>query len=78
MDKGIQTLRWDDVRDTVKSLQPELGTLIDNLNPDKSFRLYKVSYPFGSPIVHQGLFHVPLADGSIVPINSDRVEWINR
>jgi hypothetical protein len=66
---NIQKFSWKDIRKQVYNVNPILVDTIDALDPDQ-FYLYKVSYPYGSVIVENGIFQIPLPDGSIVPLDN--------
>src|SRR4051812_3028323 len=69
----IQKVYWQDVRAQVAELQPEFARLADELDPGKEFPLYKVSYPYGSIIVEDGVCYYPLSDGEYVTIQDPRL-----
>ena len=70
MDKqniGFQKLYWEDVRDQVRSVNPQLAGIIDNINPGKDYPLVKASYRFGDLIVEDGHANLPTQDGTLLP-----------
>jgi len=67
---SIQALQWQDARDDVIKVNPQLASIIDELDPDKKFLLFKAKYPFGSHITHNGKIYFPCTDGSIQPLDS--------
>lgn len=75
---SVQEVQWSDVRDDINSLNPELVRVIDQLDPDPSYGLFRVRYPFGAMILHGSTFFIPTPDGSdIVPITDERIpqDW---
>ena len=64
---------WKDFRDDLFAVNPDLTAIIDEMDPDKSFRLYKIRYPYGSEIVKSGEFYLPNSDGKIVSINDKTI-----
>lgn len=74
MKGNVIKVKWQDVRKTVNSVNPSLAKTIDRLDPNETFPLYKVSYPYGATIVNKGLFYIPLENGDIVPIDSPNVD----
>jgi hypothetical protein len=64
----LQILTWQDAREDVKQVNPELASIIDNINPDDSYKLYRVRYPFGAMICTEGTVNVPSQSHGIVPI----------
>ncbi len=67
---AIQTVLWRDVRDTIYVTNPDLAKIIDDIDPPDSFRLYKINYNYGDPIVHKGNFMLPNSRGELKDINS--------
>jgi hypothetical protein len=70
---SIETLHWQDVRDNVAKVQPELAKIIDEIDPGKEFLLFKARYPFGARIAHQGRFYFPTNAGTVEAIESPNV-----
>ena len=69
MDKAKLTkVTWQEIRAKVAKVNLPLANAIDHLDPSDDFTLYKVSYPFGSNILENGVLSIPLPDGKIVPI----------
>jgi hypothetical protein len=69
----IKKVYWNEVRDRVERVTPEFAALVDELDPGKNFPLFLATYPYGDVIVDQGLFYVPLEDGTLVPVNDPQV-----
>src|SRR5579883_2293481 len=65
---SIKKITWKDIHHKVQEINPTLAKTVDALNPGDDFALYKASYPYGSVIVENGIFHLPLANGTLVPI----------
>lgn len=63
---SIEVLGWKAVRKSFLSVNPILGKIIDDLNPDPSFTFFKLSYPFGSEILKEGILQLPNKDGELV------------
>jgi hypothetical protein len=70
----IQQVYWKDIREKVISVNPQLGKVIDEINPGSEFPLYFASYPYGSPIVNEGVFYLPDNQGEVVPIDDSRID----
>lgn len=64
----IECLTWSEARPLVKDVNPAFTEVVDEINPPHNYHLYKVSYPFGSEIVKNGLFHLPYQNTTI-PVN---------
>ena len=64
---------WKDFKDDFLAVNPDITGIINNLDPDDSYKLYKIRYPYGSEIVKSGEFYLPNADGKIVSINDKSI-----
>lgn len=64
----LQILIWQDVRESVKQVNPKLAAIIDGISPDDSYKLYRVRYPFGAMIFTEGTVNIPNQSHEIVPI----------
>ncbi len=69
----FQEVFWEDVRDEVYKLNPELAKICDQISPGKEYSLLKVRYPYGATIVDKGEFHFPSPDGTLLSLKDDRV-----
>ncbi|MEM9243491.1 MAG: hypothetical protein AAGA27_05475 [Pseudomonadota bacterium] len=67
----LKSLSWADVRNDIAKINPELAGIIDDISPNKQYRLYKASYPYGSYIVKQGYLQLPNNHGRTVPLSDD-------
>jgi len=54
----MQEQTWNDVREDVTKVNPELAHIIDNLAPDNSYILYRLKYPFGKMIFNNGIVNI--------------------
>lgn len=70
---SIQKVFWKDVRNEVAQVNPSLSSIIDDIDPSNDYALYKASYPYGSVIIENGIFHIPLSDGSIAPLHDQLI-----
>lgn len=62
---------WADVRQGVSLLNPRFAEIIDSISPDESYRLYKVSYPYGASILEKGRLFLPAAsEKNLLPLSS--------
>jgi len=71
---SIQKVYWSDVRQAIAKVNPGLAKVLDELQPGEDLPLYRACYPYGSTVIDSGLFHVPLPDGSVAPIDDPRVD----
>lgn len=70
MKADVKSLCWQDIRDKVHKVNPEFATIVDKLNPDKSYVVYDVTYPFGAKIFNEGILNIPDRNGSLIPITN--------
>ncbi len=63
---------WEYVADSVSNLNPELGAIINDLSPDKKFRLYMGRYDYGDMMVKNGTFRVQ-HDGEFYPLGDSHL-----
>ncbi len=64
---------WDEVRDEVYKVNPELASICDELSPGKKHPLIRLSYPYGSTIVDKGEFYFPSQDNELISIKDNRL-----
>ena len=55
MERDVKVTHWAEVRAEVEKANPELTKLIDQLNPNKTYKLIKARYLFGDLIVENGI-----------------------
>ncbi len=65
----ITELTWDEIAKEVDAVNSELATLINELSPDKSYKLYRVRYKYGSEALHEGILHLPNEQGDMQSIH---------
>lgn len=70
---NIKKITWKDIRKQIFKVNPDLAATIDDLDPGNDLTLYKASYPYGSLILENGIFQIPLDDGQVVPFHDPRV-----
>lgn len=70
----FEELKWRDVRLTVKEIAPDMFVAIERLNPDDSYRLFRVRYPFGTQMfAEDGVCQIPNKKGQLIPLNDASV-----
>lgn len=75
----LEQVFWEDVREEVLLLNPELAEICDEINPGKKYPLIKLHYPWGSNIIEQGKLFLPTKDKGLVSIDSPEVpEFIRK
>lgn len=72
-DYHFKILKWEDVRTSVKKVNPELAEIIDRINPDKRYPLIKASYRFGDLIVKDGVTQLPDKNGTLLPLTDPSI-----
>jgi hypothetical protein len=65
---------WEDVREEVMNVNPELANIIDQISPNKKYFLIKASYCFGDLIVKDGITQFPIADDNLLPASDKRIQ----
>ena len=55
----LSTGNWHSVKAKIAALNPHLATLIEALALDDSYRFYTARYPYGVPLLKQGVFYLP-------------------
>lgn len=69
----IEELTWKKARAAVTKKNPELARLLDALNPEDEYTLFKVNYPFGSEILKEGKLHIPNSKGTLVSLENSQI-----
>lgn len=69
----ILTLTWEDVRDNFIKANPALAKIIDKLDPNGRFPIFKAKYPFGAPIASGGKIYLPNQQGKVAPIDAPTI-----
>lgn len=70
----IEVLHWDGIRGDVQQLDKTLAGIIDNINPDKRHKLFRITYSFGDLILKDGLLQIPYDNGGVLPLTDVRVD----
>ena len=73
MNKNFVPMIWADIRSVVKKLNSELSDIIDEINPTKSFKIYRATYSFGSEYVKDGRLYLPNEDGTLTLLSDSKV-----
>jgi hypothetical protein len=60
MNREVSLVTWKDVRADVLEINKELGTIIDAIDPDDSYKFVKASYLYGDVYVKNGEVQVPV------------------
>lgn len=70
---SMEELGWKAIRQPFLSINPTLGKIIDDLDPDPSFTFFKLSYPFGSEILKNGILQLPNEKGDLVSFYDNQI-----
>jgi len=70
---SVQKCYWADVRKEITKLNSDFARIIDDIDPGKKFRLYRIKYRYGSEIVRKGVFHIPNDQGKLIPITEPSI-----
>lgn len=71
---GLIKCSWNDVRNSVSLVNPELKEIIDDLSPSNDHALYMSEYPYGALIVENGVFRVMNDAGKLVPLYHSSID----
>lgn len=68
-----QELAWDEVRScVVNTCSKDLVSIMDEINPDPSYKFFKIIYPFGTQLVTDGLAKFPLNKNTLALVTDHR------
>ncbi|WP_375326742.1 hypothetical protein [Candidatus Tisiphia endosymbiont of Nemotelus uliginosus] len=73
LDLNLKEVAWGDIRDEIYKINRELAEKCDQSNTYNQHTLFKISYPYGTSIVNEGVFHLPTRDGRLVSIKDPKV-----
>lgn len=71
---SIKKVYWAHIRDRVSKVNPSLAKIIDHIDPTVKFPLYLARYPYGSVIVNEGVFNVPMPNGELMPLDESHID----
>ena len=69
IDNQLIKVTWQDVRQEVAIVEPNLARIIDAINPDNTFTLYKVYYPYGETIADPVQMYLPSKNHGVCPLD---------
>lgn len=72
-DLYMEELIWEQARHEIADVCPEVSNIIDEIGPNKTYKLIKVRYPFGSKIVDNGLLVLPTRKTEYLPLTDKRL-----
>lgn len=74
MDENLKILTWKQVRNDIETIDPILVKLIDNINPDDEYIIYKLEYPWGKHLVREGTLYLPNIQGDWVKLDDPSID----
>ena len=69
----IKELSWQDIRGNFYKLNPDFAKIIDNLPLKNKHNLYRVRYPYGAHMLHNGVLLLPNVRGEFVPLTDSSI-----
>ncbi len=75
-DKGrLEIVTWQQIRNDVSKIKPDLAQAIDELNPSSDYFFIKCAYPFGSQVLKNATLMLPSKkDSRLVPLTDASVD----
>jgi hypothetical protein len=70
---SLEQLSWKEARADLLKVNPELVSVIDEIDPGKDCRLYRCRYPYGSEVLQRGVMALPNPQGRLVPITDQSI-----
>jgi len=70
--RDVVIASWKQLREEIRNVNQELSNIIDELDPDNSYKLIKASYLYGDMVVKDGFVHIPTSNNQLEPINSEQ------
>jgi len=67
----LQEICWENIRDDIKSINPKLYHIIDKINPNKNYPLFKATYAYGDEIINKGHLYLP-HEKLLYPLNASQ------
>lgn len=64
----LEELSWEQVRQEVAVVAPELAAIIDKISPSDKYKLIRATYAYGDLIVDNGIVCLPSKQGKVTPI----------
>lgn len=64
---SAEVITWAEASKKVRTVNPALAEIIDEISPDSSYKLINVRYPFGSTIIQNNTHYLPTKEGSLSP-----------
>lgn len=68
---GMESISWDDARNSLNRIAPKFVKLIDQWNPN--FKLYRARYNYGDKVLKSGVLHLGSKNSHSIPISSPKI-----
>ncbi len=72
--ENMEKLKWREIRTEFKKINPQLAQIIDEIDPNDEFALYKVRYHWGDYILKNGILKIPNSTNELVSIDDFSIE----
>jgi hypothetical protein len=72
--REMALVTWQDVQKGVAKVNAELASLVDNINPDQTHKLVKVTYFYGDEVVKNSRTFFPGEDDNLVEITHHSID----
>lgn len=72
-DRAADVLVWRDIRNEVAAVNPELASILDEIDPSDEYKLVKANYRYGDLVVKTGQAQIAAQDGHLAPTTSDKI-----
>jgi hypothetical protein len=67
---SLEVLNWEQASKDVAKINPEFANIINSISPDKTYKLYKCRYAYGTEIIKEGVLQLPTDKGETLPITA--------
>ncbi|MCC2625338.1 MAG: hypothetical protein K0R14_1211 [Burkholderiales bacterium] len=74
MTHNLKILTWKQVRKDIKSVDAQLASIIDALNPTDEYKIYKLDYPWGQHLLKEGVLYLPNKDNKWVRLDDTSID----
>ncbi|HLX54593.1 MAG TPA: hypothetical protein VKR58_11660, partial [Aquella sp.] len=71
---NLKIMTWKQVRKEVKSVDPQFASIIDDLNLNDEYKIYKAEYPWGQHIFKNGILHLQNNHGKWVRLDDPSID----
>ncbi len=68
---SLEKVIWSQVRKDVHKVNPELATILDEINPGEELPFYRAKYPFGVVILDKTQFYIPTPSHTIAALEQN-------